>query len=56
MRAYLDEVLAFGLRDERLKLRGGEGVDQTGLGHHEKQDLGAGEDTELVGLMDMCQC
>lgn len=33
MQAYLDEVLAFRLGDQRLKLRRGEGVDQTGLGH-----------------------
>lgn len=47
---YLDEVLALGLGDERLQLGRGEGVDQTRLGHDEKQDLGAGQDGELISL------
>lgn len=42
--AYLDEVLAFGLRDEWLELRGREGVDEAGFGDDEQQYLGAGED------------
>lgn len=50
MRAYLDEVLALGLGDERLQLGRGEGVDEAGLGDDEEQHLGAGEDRELVGL------
>ena len=29
--AYLDEVLALGLGDERLERRGGEGVDETAV-------------------------
>ena len=33
--AHLDEVFAFGLGDERLKLRCGEGVDETSLGDDE---------------------
>lgn len=33
MNAYLDEILSFGLGDERLQLRGREGVDQAGLRH-----------------------
>ena len=34
--AYLDEVLAFRLRDEWLELRCGEGVDETSLGDDEE--------------------
>jgi len=48
--AGLDKILAFGLCDERLKLCGGEGVDETGLGYDEEKDLSAGEGRELVGL------
>lgn len=33
---YLDEVLAFRLSDEGLKLRCGEGVDESSLGHDEE--------------------
>jgi hypothetical protein len=44
IQAGLDEVLAFGLCDEGLKFGGGEGVDETGLGDDEEEDLGAGED------------
>lgn len=52
--AHLDEVLALGLGDKRLQLRRGEGVDEAGLGDDEEEDLGAGEDGELVGL-EVCQ-
>jgi hypothetical protein len=48
---YLDEILAFGLGDERLQLRGREGVHEAGFGDDEKEDLGASEDRELVSLM-----
>lgn len=48
----LDKVLAFGLGNERLKLRGGEGVYEPGLGHDKEEDLGAGEGRELVCLID----
>ena len=51
----LNEVLAFGLRDQRLQLRRGERVDETGLGDDQEEDLGAGQDGEFVGL-DTCQC
>ena len=47
---YLDEILAFGLGDERLELGGGKGVDETGFGDHEEQNLGSGEHGELVSL------
>lgn len=46
----LDEVLALGLGNERLELGGGEGVDETGLGHDKEENLGAGEGGELVRL------
>ena len=48
----LDKVLAFGLGNERLKLRGGEGVYEPGLGHDKEEDLGAGEGREFVCLID----
>ena len=48
--AHLNKVLAFWLGDQRLELRGGEGVDQTGLGDNEQQDLGAGQDGQFVSL------
>ena len=51
----LDKVLAFGLGNERLKLRGGEGVYEPGLGHDKEEDLGAGEGRELVRLGNTTQ-
>ena len=48
--AYLDQVLALGLGHQRLELGGGEGVDETSLGHDEQKDLGASEDRQFVGL------
>lgn len=48
--AYLDEVLAFRLSDKRLKLRCGEGVDESSLGDDEKKDLSASENRQLVCL------
>ena len=50
VQAYLDEVLALGLGDKWLQLGCGEGVDEARLGDNEQQDLGAGEDRQLVGL------
>ncbi len=47
---HLDEILAFWLRHEWLELWGGEGVDESGFGHDKKEDLGAGQDGEFVGL------
>ena len=49
-RAYLDQILPFGLGDERLQFRSGEGVDQTSLGDDEEKDLSACEDGEFVCL------
>ena len=48
----MDEVLAFWFGHKRLELRCREGVDETGLGDDEKEDLGAGKDRQLVGLRD----
>lgn len=47
---HLNQILALWLGDERLELRSGEGVDEARLRHDKKQDLGAGEDGELIGL------
>lgn len=41
---YLDQVLAFGLCDERLQFGGGECVDEAGFRHDQEEHLGAGED------------
>jgi hypothetical protein len=54
-RAYLDQVLALGLGDQRLELGSGEGVDETSLGDDEQKDLGASEDRQFVGLARACQ-
>ncbi len=50
MATYLDKILSFSLGDKRLKLRCCKGIDQTGLGDNEEEDLGAGEDRQLVCL------
>ena len=42
--AYLNQILAFSLCDERLELGCREGVNQTGLGNNEEENLGAGQD------------
>jgi hypothetical protein len=48
--AYLDQVLALSLSDERLKLGRGEGVHQARLGDHEQQDLGSRQYGQFVCL------
>lgn len=48
----LDEVLALWLGDERLELRGGEGIDETCLGHDKEQNLRASEGRQFVCLID----
>ena len=55
--AYLDEVLAFWLRDQRLEFGSGKGVDESGFGHNEQKDLGASKDRQFVSLAvyDSCQ-
>lgn len=50
--AYLDQVLALGLGDERLQLGCGEGVDQASLGDYKEKYLSAGENGQLVSLYD----
>ena len=50
MLTYLNEILSFRLGDQRLKLWCREGVDQTRLGHDQKQYLGTSEDREFVSL------
>lgn len=47
---HLDQVLAFGLGDERLEFRGREGVDEAGLRDDEQENLGASQDGQLVRL------
>ena len=41
---YLNQILAFGLCDERLELGCREGINQTSLGNDEEENLGAGQD------------
>ena len=48
--SYLNEILAFGLGDQRLKLWSREGVNQTGLRDDEQENLSASQDRELIGL------
>lgn len=48
--AYLNQILALGLGDERLELGCCEGVNQTSLGNDEEKDLGASQDRQFVRL------
>lgn len=48
--AYLDEVLALGLGDQRLKFGGSEGVDKTGFRDDQEKNLSASQDREFIGL------
>lgn len=48
--AYLDQILALSLGDERLKLGRGEGVNQARLRHDQQQNLGACQDGQFVRL------
>jgi len=50
VQAYLDEVLSFWLRDERLELGCGEGVDETSLGDDKEEHLSASEDRQFICL------
>lgn len=50
--AYLDQVLAFRLCDERLKLGGGECIDETRFRDDQEKNLSAGKDREFVCLTD----
>lgn len=49
---HLNQVLTLGLGDQWLKLGSGEGVDQAGLGHDQKQHLGTREDGQFICLRD----
>lgn len=51
---HLDEVLAFRLGDQRLQLGCSEGVDKTGLRHHQQEHLSPREDGQLIGLLLTC--
>lgn len=55
VQACLDEVLAFWLRDEWLQFRGGEGVDETSLGHDQQQNLRSREGRQFVRLQNSQQ-
>ena len=48
---YLNQILAFGLRDKWLKLGCREGVHQTRLRNDEEKDLSARQDRQFVCLM-----
>lgn len=50
--AYLDQILALSLGDERLKLGRGEGVNQARLRHDQQQNLGACQDGQFVRLQN----
>lgn len=50
-KSYLDKVLSFWLRHQWLQLGSCEGVDETGLGHNQKKDLGSSKDGEFVCLL-----
>ena len=49
-KAYLDEILSLRLRDERLELGCGEGVDETSLGDDKEEHLSASEDLSLIHI------
>jgi len=49
--AYLNQVLSFGLGDEGLQFRSRKGVDQSGLGDDEQEDLSSSEDRQLIRLL-----
>jgi hypothetical protein len=54
--AYLNQILALSLGDERLQLGGREGVDQARLRYNEQKNLSAGQDGQLVSMsLDWCQ-
>lgn len=49
---YLNEVLAIGFSDKRLKFGCGEGIDKTSLRNDEQEHLGASEDRQFVCLSE----
>ncbi len=46
----LDQILAFGLGNQRLELGSGEGIDQASLRDDQEEHLRASEDRQLIGL------
>lgn len=48
--AYLNEVLALGLGDQRLEFGSSEGVDKAGLGDDQQENLSASQDREFISL------
>jgi hypothetical protein len=48
--AYLNQVLAFGLGNQRLKFRGSKGVDKASFGDDQEKNLSASQDREFIGL------
>ncbi|CDK24650.1 unnamed protein product [Kuraishia capsulata CBS 1993] len=51
VQASLDEIFAFRFCHQRLKLGGGEGVDESSFGHDEQKHLGSGQHRKLVSLL-----
>lgn len=47
----MDQILAFGLGDERLELGSRESVDKTGLRNDQQENLGSGEDRKFIRLL-----
>ena len=52
VQARLNQVLAFSLGDQRLQLRGGEGVNMACFRGHQQQHLSPGQRAQLVGLVE----
>ena len=48
--AYLNQVLALGLGDQRLEFGGSEGVDKAGFRNDQEKNLSASQDRELISL------
>lgn len=49
----LNQILSFWLGNNGLELDGSKGVDETRFGHYQKQNLGAGQCTQFIGLQVM---
>lgn len=46
----MDQILAFGLGDERLELGSRESVDKTGFRNDQQENLGSSEDRKFIRL------
>lgn len=53
--AYLNKVLALSLGDKRLKFGRRKGIDEASFGNDEEEDLGAGQNRQLVSLQGQSQ-